>query len=60
MLIGEAPGIEEEKSGLTFMSQAGELLNKMLTAINIKKENNNRKNNRVDAKNINPFKILSL
>ena len=39
MLIGEAPGIEEEKSGLTFMSQAGELLNKMLTAINIKKEN---------------------
>jgi uracil-DNA glycosylase len=38
MLIGEAPGIEEEKSGSTFMDEAGELLEKMLTAINIKKE----------------------
>jgi len=39
MLIGEAPGIEEEKSGLTFMGEVGELLKKMLIAINIKKEN---------------------
>ena len=39
MLIGEAPGIEEEKSGTTFMGEIGELLKKMLTAINIKKEN---------------------
>ena len=38
MLIGEAPGIEEEKSDSTFMDEAGELLEKMLTAINIKKE----------------------
>ena len=38
MLIGEAPGIEEEKSGSTFMDEASELLKKMLTAINIKKE----------------------
>ena len=39
MLIGEAPGIEEEKSGSTFMGEVGELLKKMLIAINIKKEN---------------------
>ena len=39
MLIGEAPGIEEEKSATTFMGEVGELLKKMLTAINIKKEN---------------------
>jgi DNA polymerase len=39
MLIGEAPGIEEDNTGLTFMGPAGDLLKKMLTAINIKKEN---------------------
>jgi uracil-DNA glycosylase len=39
MLIGEAPGLEEEKSGSIFMGETGELLKKMLTAINIKKEN---------------------
>ena len=39
MLIGETPGIEEEKSGTTFMGEVGELLKKMLIAINIKKEN---------------------
>jgi len=39
MLIGEAPGLEEEKSGSIFMGETGELLEKMLTAINIKKEN---------------------
>ena len=39
MLIGEAPGIEEEKSSSTFMGEVGELLKKMLIAINIKKEN---------------------
>ena len=39
MLIGEAPGVEEEKSGSTFMGEVGELLKKMLIAINIKKEN---------------------
>ena len=38
MLIGEAPGIEEEKSNTTFMGDVGELLKKMLLAINIKKE----------------------
>tara|TARA_B110001452_G_C15142578_1_gene397828 strand:+ start:143 stop:874 length:732 start_codon:yes stop_codon:yes gene_type:complete len=39
MLVGEAPGIEEDKSGLTFVGENGELLKKMLIAINIKKEN---------------------
>ena len=39
MLIGEAPGAEEENVGLTFMGQIGDLLKKMLIAINIKKNN---------------------
>ena len=39
MIIGEAPGAEEEKIGLTFMGIDGDLLKKMLIAINIKKEN---------------------
>ena len=38
MLIGEAPGSEEESSGLPFQGKVGELLNKMLIAINIKRE----------------------
>ena len=37
MLIGEAPGIEEDKSSTTFKGEVGELLNKMLLAIEIKK-----------------------
>ena len=39
MIIGEAPGAEESKFGKTFMGEVGELLKKMLIAINIKKEN---------------------
>ena len=39
MLIGEAPGIEEDRSGMPFKGEIGELLNKMLLAINIKREN---------------------
>ena len=39
MLIGEAPGIEEDNSGLSFQGDIGTLLNKMLIAINIKLEN---------------------
>ena len=38
MLIGEAPGFEEESSGSPFQGKVGELLNKMLIAINIKRE----------------------
>ena len=39
MLIGEAPGIEEDKSGSPFKGEIGELLNKMLLAIGIKRQN---------------------
>ena len=39
MLIGEAPGKEEDHAGLTFMGEVGNLLKKMLSAINIQKEN---------------------
>jgi DNA polymerase len=38
MLIGEAPGIEEDKSGHSFQGEIGSLLKKMLLAINIKIE----------------------
>ena len=38
MLIGEAPGAEEDKTGTTFKGEVGELLNKMLLAIEIKRQ----------------------
>ena len=39
MLIGEAPGKIEDESGSVFKGEIGSLLNKMLIAINIKREN---------------------
>ncbi len=39
MLIGEAPGAEEDKSSITFQGEVGELLNKMLIAIGINRQN---------------------
>ena len=39
MIVGEAPGLEEEKTSNPFQGEAGLLLKKMLSAINIKKEN---------------------
>ena len=39
MLVGEAPSVEEDRSGQTFMGEVGDLLKKMLIAINIQKEN---------------------
>ena len=39
MIIGEAPGPEEEKSNKPFQGEPGELLEKMLLAINIRREN---------------------
>ena len=39
MLVGEAPSMEEDNLGLTFLGDVGDLLRKMLMAINIKKEN---------------------
>ena len=38
MLIGEAPNEDEDVSGLTFQGEVGSLLNKMLLAIEIKRE----------------------
>ena len=38
MLIGEAPGLSEDSSGLSFQNDVGTLLKKMLLAINIKHE----------------------
>ena len=35
MIIGEAPGLEEEKTGKCFQGESGALLKKMLKAINI-------------------------
>tara|TARA_Y100001935_G_scaffold26000_1_gene19380 strand:- start:328 stop:1020 length:693 start_codon:yes stop_codon:yes gene_type:complete len=35
MLIGEAPGANEDEEGLPFVGRAGALLDKMLTAINL-------------------------
>ncbi len=39
MIIGEAPGAEEEISGLPFEGRNGDLLKKMFIAINVKLEN---------------------
>ena len=38
MLIGETPGENEEKVGHSFQGDIGQLLNKMLLAINIKRD----------------------
>ena len=38
MFIGEAPGRDEDLQGLPFVGRAGQLLNKMLTAIKLKRE----------------------
>ena len=38
MLIGEAPGAEEDKSGIPFVGRAGKLLNDILIAIGFKRE----------------------
>ena len=39
MLVGEAPGIDEESNTATFRGEVGELLDKMLLAIDIKTKN---------------------
>lgn len=38
MLIGEAPGAEEDKQGEPFVGRAGQLLNKILKAINFERK----------------------
>ena len=39
MIIGEAPGKEEDEQGKPFVGRAGQLLDKMLEAIKLKREN---------------------
>ena len=39
MIVGEGPGQKEDEIGKPFVGDAGQLLNKMLDAINIKREN---------------------
>tara|TARA_X000001036_G_scaffold379594_1_gene370518 strand:- start:145 stop:855 length:711 start_codon:yes stop_codon:yes gene_type:complete len=39
MIIGEGPGANEDKEGLPFVGRAGQLLDKMLNAINLSREN---------------------
>ena len=38
LLVGEAPGAQEDAQGLPFVGAAGELLNRMLAAIGLKRE----------------------
>lgn len=38
MLIGEAPGLQEDKQGEPFVGRAGQLLNKILEAISFRRE----------------------
>lgn len=38
MFVGEAPGAEEDRTGKPFVGRAGELLNKMITAMGLKRE----------------------
>ena len=38
MIIGEGPGQKEDERGKPFVGEAGILLNKMLMAINIRRE----------------------
>jgi DNA polymerase len=38
MFIGEGPGFYEDKQGLPFVGRSGDLLNKMLTTIGLKRE----------------------
>jgi len=39
MLVGEAPGSNEDKEGLPFVGRAGALLDKMLASINLNRKN---------------------
>ena len=38
LLIGEAPGAEEDRQGEPFVGRAGQLLNNMITAVGLKRE----------------------
>jgi uracil-DNA glycosylase len=38
MFVGEGPGADEDASGVPFVSNAGQLLNNMIQAIGLKRE----------------------
>ena len=38
MIVGEGPGEKEDQMGKPFVGEAGSLLNKMLSAINVKRD----------------------
>ncbi|MEL6796084.1 MAG: uracil-DNA glycosylase [Planctomycetota bacterium] len=38
MFVGEAPGADEDKQGVPFVGRAGQLLNKMITAMGLSRE----------------------
>lgn len=38
LLIGEAPGADEDRSGIPFVGRSGQLLEKMLNAVGVKRE----------------------
>src|SRR4051812_36903069 len=38
MFVGEGPGADEDEQGLPFVGRAGQLLNNMITAMGIKRE----------------------
>lgn len=72
MLIGEAPGAEEDKQGEPFVGKAGQLLNKILKAIDLKREDvyianilkhrppNNRNPNPEERKRSLPFLLRQI
>jgi DNA polymerase len=37
MMVGEAPGFEEDKQGLPFVGKSGQLLDRMLTAVGLER-----------------------
>jgi uracil-DNA glycosylase len=64
MIIGEAPGEEEDRQGLPFVGAAGDLLTKMLAAINIDRTKQSFVSNIIkcrppDNKNPEPGEILA-
>ena len=38
MFVGEGPGADEDRTGLPFVGKAGQLLNNMITAMNLRRE----------------------
>ena len=58
MIVGEAPGRDEDIQGLPFVGRSGQLLDKMLAAINLDRQSENPKS-AVYIANILPWRPLS-